>query len=151
MNTDLTAHERLRRRQAQLDQRAQWHIERAKGNLTYLRTNGPKMIKAELTEKVADSSPVIGKVMNFLGWNKSDRDTNIRERRAIVSQEAGGSNYSESRYVQRGGASRLSRFASAILPSLYTLGGMQLLSTSLKGAGKVVRSGFGRLLRKKRK
>ncbi len=154
MNKAINTQQRLQERQNLLEQRASMQLDRAKGGLSYLRTDGLKILGAEvsnkLTNKVADSSPIIGKILSLVGGNSGNTKSGNTHREPIDIDRPR-SSYSTRERRSEDKSSAFLSIISALLPSLYTVGGMKLLSSSLKGGGKILRTIVKRILFKKRK
>lgn len=137
---------RLTAREQRLQARAHWHMDRAKGNLDYLRTNGVRIIGNDVAQNLATTSPLISKAVSYITGNKRRSNNNQEVKKRIIGMVTGPrASYSTREMPKATDLLTLDGIKAAILPTLYTLGGMKLLSYSLKGTRKLVNGGIKRL------
>lgn len=142
---------RLKAREDRLEARANMRLNRVKEKINYLKSNSGSIIVDEALDNLSQSSPVMAKVARFVSGLVT-KSRNKRVAKELTQEQT--LSHPTSSYSTRDGESQsslLSTVKSYLLPTLYSLGGMQLLSYSLKGSGKVLRSGLGRLFRWRRK
>lgn len=148
MNKAEITQQRLREREQKLQARANWHLEQAKGNMNYLRTDGVRLIGSDVARDLSEKSPIMAKAVNFVTGN----------RKANQSKPFGTFPRSQ-RVKNRGMNIKLSDlrtfegFKAAVLPIFFTLGSMKLMAVSLKGTRKLLGNSIKRVfgIRKNRK
>lgn len=143
---DIKTRQRVRAREAQLEARVDWHMSRVKGNLEYLKTDGIKILGSDVAKEVSASSPFLGKMICKLTGVQMPE----KKGRGLLSRITGPRSSYSAREEERDGLN-LASLTSGVMPALYTVGGMKILSYSLKGLGKIVRSGTRRVFGCKRK
>ena len=142
---------RLKAREDRLEARANMRLNRVKEKINYLKSNSGSIIVDEALDNLSQSSPVMAKVARFVSGIVT-KSRNKRVAKELTQEQT--LSHPTSSYSTRDGQSQsslLSTVKSYLLPALYSLGGMQLLSYSLKGSGKILRSGISRLFGWRRK
>lgn len=143
MNKRETTQLRLAAREQKLQARADWHLEQVKTNMDYLRTDGLRLIGKDVADNVAPQSPVIAKVINYLTGNKKDTP---EPKKGLFGRTIGApSNYGNRQTTTNANPFSLEGLKATILPTLYTLGSMKLMSYSLKGTRSLAQAGLKRL------
>lgn len=142
---------RLKAREDRLEARANMRLDRVKEKVNYLKSNSGKMVIDDAIDNLRKTSPGVGKVASIVsGLINKSRDKKVAKELAAERQ---GSNPTSS-YSTREDQSQnglLAGLKSYLLPTLYSIGGMKMFSYSLKGTGKILRSGVGRLFGGRRK
>lgn len=153
MNKKMTIEARLKAREDRLNARANMRLENVKEEITYLKNNSAPIIVNEALDKVQKQVPALGKLTNFVSKKFNDSQKKKAAKKIALEQNISRPTSSFSVREDQKENPILSTLKKNVLPMLYTLGGMQLMSYSLKGAGKMARSGVRRLfgLNKKRR
>lgn len=144
MNNTVPKHiQRLREREILLERRAGFHMERIKDTAEYVKTDGVRLIGGDFAESIEDQSPFVARLINAAVGNKPPKSTQPK-RRGLLSSLFGRMRVGDSR-----GSSSFSAVGNAVMPFIYSLGELKLLSYSLKGAGKIMRYSFRNLFGRK--
>lgn len=150
-NLTTTTQARLKAREDRLEARANMRLDRVKEKINYLKSNSGKMVIDDAIDSLRKTSPGVGRIASFInGFINKNREKKVASE---LAQERLDSNPTSS-FSTRDDQNQnglLSGIKSYLLPTLYSLGGMQLLSYSLKGTGRILRSGVGRLFGRGRK
>lgn len=150
-NLTTTTQARLKAREDRLEARANMRLDRVKEKINYLKSNSGKMVIDDAIDNLRKTSPGVGKIASFInGFISKNREKTVAKE---LAQERLDSNPTSS-FSTRDDQNQnglLTGIKSYLLPTLYSLGGMRLLSYSLKGTGKILRSGVGRLFSRRRK
>lgn len=154
MNTTptMTTQARLKARKDILEARANMRMESVKTNIDYLKSNGFGLMTTEAVGKITDNFPAFGRftrpIVSLVEKNRRKQTARQLADERMDSNPV--SSYSAKDQIDTD-ASPLTLIKRRALPLLYTLGGMKMLSYSLRGAGKMARSGLRRLFIRRRK
>lgn len=152
--------QRLEARKEQLRREAQENQMRLQNNARYTVKNGSAMIRASVSDSIAQKNPILARWLDRLGFGRRsgaaqattpiDAPYRYQDRRDEfgVRQE---------NPIRRGGCLKL--VENLALPLLLTMGRQQMLAMGLRGGGKLVGSIlgvltgglFGRSKKKRRK
>ncbi len=136
---------RLRMREEKLQARADWHKERIKGNFDYLRSDGARIIGNDVAQNLATKSPILAKTISYITGNNNAHQEIKKGILGIFSSPR--NSRSNQERINPNTLLTLDGIKTAILPTLYTLAGMKLLSYSIKGTRKLVMGGLKKLFK----
>ena len=150
-NLRTTTQARLKAREDRLEARANMRLDRVKEKINYLKSNSGKMVIDDAIDNLRKTSPGVGKIASFInGFISKNREKKVAKELAQERLDSHPTSSFSTRDDQNQNG-LLTGIKSYLLPTLYSLGGMRLLSYSLKGTGKILRSGVGRLFGRRRK
>ena len=150
-NLTTTTQARLKAREDRLEARANMRLDRVKEKINYLKSNSGKMVIDDAIDNLRKTSPGVGKIASFInGFISKNREKKVAKELAQERLDINPTSSFSTRDDQNQNG-LLTGIKSYLLPTLYSLGGMRLLSYSLKGTGKILRSGVGRLFSRRRK
>lgn len=152
MSDNMTIEARIKAREDRLEARANMRLENAKEKLNYIKNNSGPIIIDEALEKLGSNSPLLARLTRSVRRNLTAKRKKKASRELTDEQWHTTPTSTFSVRADKKENPVLAVIKNNILPMAYTIGGTQLLSYSLKGAGKMVRSGLSRLIfRRKRR
>ena len=155
----LSYQDRLDAKKAKLEAEARESQMRLQNNLAYTGKNIPAIAVQEVTDKVKEKSPAAAKLFRAFGVGEPKKGTRI-----LSASRTGARFYDDTGDFNtdadvaiglpagRGnkGKALLGILEEYGLPLLATFGSRKLLSMTLGGSGKLLRSGLSLLFRRKR-
>lgn len=132
--------QRLEARKRLLQSRADGYQVQLKHDAQFLVSQTPQLLKVEVVEKVAESNPVVAKIIaSILGLSGSKKqESTISTIRSGTKDSDESTSPSPLRSLSR-------TLSTYILPAIYTVGTSRLLSYSLRSVGSLVRNGLKRV------
>ena len=154
----LSYQDRLDAKKAKLEAEARESQMRLQNNLAYTGKNIPAIAVQEVTDKVKEKSPSVGRLLSAFGVGETKSGTRVlsaNRNGARFYDDTGDFDTDEMPVALRSGKGGKAKAVLEVLedyglPILATFGSRKLLSMTLGGSGKLIRSGLSLLFRRKR-